>query len=156
VTNYLWIEAERPKATNFSEVDSVPGASGLSGLVLDTRIESGSAEGYYADYQIPVLTTAEQEVWVAARIPEERRGDVTLAIADQILKFPSDYVALYGQGLAWYKLGTTVLKGNMTNIRIQVNSGGAPMAFDAILLTPIPFTPSATIPPMPIIKPAPK
>lgn len=153
-SDYLWIEAERVDTanTNFSEIDNVPGASGRAALVLDTRIDSGEPNGYYAEYKIPVLSKADQEVWVAARIPEERRGDVSILIGDQLMPMPKEYSALYGQGLAWYKLGTTKLQGNLSTVRVQVNSAGAPIAIDAIVLTPVPFTPSATTPPMPVIQ----
>ena len=99
-----------------------------------------------------MLSTAEQEVWISAKIPAERRGDVSVYIGDQLIPFPADYTALYGQGLAWYKLGTTALRGNVSTLRIQVNSAGAPIAIDTIVVTPIHFTPTATTPPMPAIK----
>lgn len=149
VSDFLWIEAEKAKDTNFSEIDNIPGASGQGALVLDTKIDSDT--GYYAEYSIPILTEAQQEVWIAARVPEERRKDIQIMIGDQTLPFPKDYAALYGQGLAWYKIGNTVLKGSLSKLRIVVSSSGTPIAFDTILISPIPFTPSATSPPMPVI-----
>ncbi|CAN5391486.1 hypothetical protein BH11ARM1_BH11ARM1_03410 [soil metagenome] len=148
--DYIWQEAERTTKTNFSEAATVTGASGTRCLMLDTQIAPGP-EGYYAEYPIPVRSREPQEVWIAARIPAGRRKDITVSIGDQILKLPDAPVTLYGQGIGWYKLGTTRLAGNLSTMRIIVNSEGAPIAIDTILLTPSPFTPTDVRPPLPSI-----
>ncbi len=150
VSNYTWIEAERSPDTNFSESAPYAGASSAQALILRTAIQPG-ASGYYAEYLLPVRTVEEQEVWIAARVPTERRASVSVFVAGQLMRLPESPVTLYGDGIGWYRLGTTKLAGGSSKLRIVVDSPGAPIAIDTILLTPGTFQPSAVTPPLPVI-----
>ncbi len=147
VSPYCWIEGEHTSDTNFSEVINVPGCASGGALALRTTIPVGST-GYYAVYPIPVKTKEDQEVWIAAKVPVERRGDLTVQIGGQILRISGDPVSLYGAGYGWYKLGTTRLAGNLSRLRIQVDTpGNAEIAIDTVLVTPEPFQPNGVYPP---------
>ncbi|MEZ0326550.1 MAG: hypothetical protein ACAH95_11655 [Fimbriimonas sp.] len=148
VSNYTWIEAERSQETNFSESAPYAGASSAHALILKTAIQPGPG-GYYAEYLLPVRTPEDQEVWIAARIPAERRGSVSVFVAGQLMRLPDAPMALYGDGIGWYKLGTTKLAGGSSKLRIAVDSPGAEIAIDTILLMPGTFQPSAVMPPLP-------
>jgi hypothetical protein len=152
--DFIWQEAERTNTTNFSESSLYAGASGTKALILDTRIDPGP-DGYYAEYQIPVRSEEEQEVWIAAKIPAERHDDIIVQVGGQVLKLPEAPIVRYGQGLGWYKLGTTRLAGNLSKVRISVASAGPAIVLDAILITPHPFTPKAVQPPLPMFATAP-
>jgi len=145
-----WVEAERSTETNFSEAESLPGCSGGGALALRTGIPAG-AEGYFADFSIQVKTKEEQEVWIAAKIPAERRGDVRVIIDGQTLSITTDPLSSYGQGFAWYKLGTTRLAGTKAALRFEVKGApGVEIGLDVLLLTPRAFRPSGINPPDPV------
>jgi hypothetical protein len=149
VGNYTWIEAERSQDHTFSESAPYSGASNGNALILKTAIQP-NASGYYAEYSLPVRSQEDQEVWIAAKIPQERRANVTVFVAGQLMKLPESPVSLYGDGLGWYRLGTTKLASGSNKLRIVVDSPGAEIAIDTILLTPGNFQPSAVMPPIPV------
>jgi hypothetical protein len=138
---FYWLELEYAKDTTFSESVSMPGASNVGALVLATQL-AARPEGYYANFTIPVRTQEEQEVWLAARIPADKRKDVKIIIGSQILRLDEAPISMYGPGFAWYRAGVTRLSGNNEQVRLVVDSPeGADMAFDVLLLHPGRFTP---------------
>ncbi|CAN5504341.1 hypothetical protein BH11ARM2_BH11ARM2_12100 [soil metagenome] len=144
--SFLWIEGENSTKTNFSEPLTISGCSNGGALALQARLATD--EGYYAEYEIPVRTNLDQEVWLAARIPEGREQDVQVLIGGQLLTIGGPPARRYGQGFAWYKLGTTKLAGGTSRIRVQVPRPlGGNFAIDVILLTPVPFTPNGFVRP---------
>jgi hypothetical protein len=150
VGDVTWIEAERTTDQNFSEAPSWPGCSGGAALVLRTPLAPGP-EGFYAEFKIPVKSSADQEVWIAAAVPPERRADVSVVVNGQVMPLSGMPVSLYGEGFGWYKVGVTKLSGTVAKIRIQVlGSGASPIALDAITLTPRPFTPNGITQPDPM------
>ncbi len=147
VSSYCWVEAERYFESNFSESVKSPGCSGGSALALRTLIPP-SEGGYYANYRVPAKSRDDQEVWIAAKIPVDRRGDVSVVIGGQQMKLSGEPQSIYGGGFGWYRLGTTRIAGNLTNIRLQVDTAGNDeVAVDVILLTPVPFKPNGVTPP---------
>ena len=140
LAKYTWMEAEVSRSHNFSEVTPSAGCSGNAMLSLRTQIAS-QGDGYFADYNVPVRSTDEVELWVAARIPADQRPNVTVTIAGDAFTIQSEPISPYGQGFAWYRLGTTKLGGTQTKMRLQVNSKTADMAFDAFVLYPGHFQP---------------
>ncbi|MGV3614225.1 MAG: hypothetical protein ACO1SV_02715 [Fimbriimonas sp.] len=145
-----WLEAERTPTTNFSEPANFGGCSGNQALVLRTPIP-GDAEGYFAEYKFPVRTGDEQTVWIAARIPREKRGEVQIRLAGQTMVVTGEPTGLYGDGFGWYKLGTTRLAAGNETLRVQVAGlGGADLAIDVIVMTPRAFQPSGVTMPDPI------
>ena len=147
ISPYCWIEGERAYETNFSDVVTIPGCAGGSALSLRTPISPGVG-GYYAVYNVPVKTKEQQEVWLAAKIPVERREDVSISFGGQILRLDTDPVSLYGTGFGWYKVGKTRFAGNSVKLRLQVDSGGTnEIIIDTILVTPDDFKPNGVFPP---------
>ncbi|MEA2552659.1 MAG: hypothetical protein QOJ65_835 [Fimbriimonadaceae bacterium] len=141
VAPYSWIEAESSKDHNFSQIHDEPGCSRRTVLELDTKIMPEG--GFYASYELPVRSQADQEVWIAARIPPAHRDQVTVFLASQSFRIPDDAVSSYADGYAWYRLGTTKLGGRTTNLKIVVNSpGGADLGIDAVLIYPGSFKPN--------------
>lgn len=141
VANYTWVEAESAKSHNFSTISSEAGCSGRSALILDTEVTPDG--GFFASYDLPVRTPEEQELWIAARIPEAARDDVTVVLAGKSYKIPADSVSAYGDGYAWYNLGSTKLGGKTTTLKILVNSKErADLGIDTILIYPGTFRPN--------------
>jgi hypothetical protein len=138
---YTWVEAESSKTNNFSEVVPDAGCSLGGMLSLDTQIASPSG-GYSADYNVPVKSTQDVEIWVAARIPADQRPNFTLTVAGDTFKIESEPVSPYGQGFGWYKLGVTRFAGKQTKMQIQVNSATADLAIDAFVFFPGHFQPN--------------
>jgi hypothetical protein len=148
--DYLWMEAEFSKNHNFSETQLRLGASNSYVLSLRTTLEA-YAQSYYADYSFAARSESELEVWIAARIPAEMRQYVTLNIGGQVLGIQGEGLSKYGDGFAWYKLGTSRVVPGMNKIQLSVNAAqGAELAIDSILLYPGTFRPNGVIPPDPI------
>jgi hypothetical protein len=138
--SYSWLEAERNLDNNFSEPREIPGCSDDRALVLRTPLPTPA--GFYADYNVSVRTTGDQDVWISARIPADRRSDVRMIVGGQVLTISQPPVSGYGDHFAWYNLGKTRLSGNQMKIKLVVLNGtDADFAFDSILLTPDPFVP---------------
>jgi hypothetical protein len=149
LANYSWIEAEISRPNTFSEVTPVPGCSGGNVLSLTTEIGS-EVQTYEVSYNVAVRTTVEQEVWIAARIPAERRGDLKVNIGGQLMGISGEPVSLYGLGYGWYRLGTTRLAGSMVQLKIDISSPrGADLALDTIVLYPGNFRPNGVSMPQP-------
>lgn len=149
-------EGEKCYDTNFSQIETDPGCSMGGALVLHTPLPPEPG-GYYAQFTMQSKSRSDQEVWLAASIPLERRGDVTVSVNGQVMLLTGDPVGNYGDGFGWYKLGVTKLAADPAKVRIQVNGPAAsPIAIDAIVMTPRPFTPTGPdmpdaviFPPMP-------
>ncbi len=141
---YTWVEAESAKEHNWSDIARIAGCSGEGSLVLRTPL-GPPATGYVANYPLMVRSGSDQEVWIAAKIPVERRADVVVIVGGQPLRITSEPIGLYGNGFGWYKLGTTRLAGGQSSMRVEIAaSNNQEIALDVILLTPRPFKPDAT------------
>lgn len=141
LAKYSWIEAESCKETNFSEGKSVPGTSNGLVLSLTTQIQDPEAV-YSAEYEVPARTLEDVDVWVAARIPRENRRDFAVDIGGQILRIQNDGLSAYSGGFVWFRMGTTKLARGQNKIVLTMNAPtGIDMAVDAILLTPVGFSP---------------
>ena len=150
-----WVEAESSRTNTFSENAILGGCSGGAALMLSPRLPN--PQGFYAEYSVSVRYYGIQNVWIAARIPADKRKLVSLTVGGQTLSLPEQPTAFYGQGFAWYKLGTTRLSGNLATVRVDVaNALLADMAFDAIVFTPENFSPRGlNLPPVsPLVVPA--
>lgn len=140
---YTFIEAESTKKTTFSDSVSSPGASNNQALILRS-LPGGS---YFAEYNIPVKTEDDQVVWVAARIPDENQGCLTVEIGGQLITLEKQS-AVYGRGFSWYKGGVTQLRGATAKLVLNANSSDAlDIAIDAILIAPSNYTPQGSFPP---------
>ncbi|RYG24091.1 hypothetical protein EON82_11935 [bacterium] len=136
-----WVEAETATDTNFSEATPIPGAS--NGQALALRALMPPADGFYANYSIPVATKSDVELWVAAKIPAERRSELSAEVGGQTLTVTEVPLSSYGAGFAWYRLGTTRLSGNVGKVTLRMRSGlGAEAAIDTIVLAPSGWRPS--------------
>lgn len=150
VGNVAVVEIEKSPETNFSEVANVPGCSGGGALVLRTPIAPGP-QGYFVEVTVPSKSRDEQEVWLSASIPLEKRHEITVSVNGQLLPLTGEPVGTYGDGYGWYKLGVTRLGGDPVKVRIMVSgAASAPIALDSLVLTPRPFKPLGPYPPDPI------
>lgn len=136
-----WIEAERTPFNNFSDTEILGGCSGNGALTLRTTVPQPG--GFYAEYKVLSRTSSDQEVWIAARIPKERRADFTLAVSGQTMRIQGEPVGGYGDGFGWYRLGTTRLNQGSQTVRIDFKGGnGGDASLDVILLEVTPFRPN--------------
>lgn len=142
---FCWVEGEATTATNFSEPLQVAGCSGGGVLSLATSL---LGRDYFAEYEVPVKNKGDQEVWIAARIPEDLRSKVRVLVGNQVMTISGEGVSPYGLGFAWYKCGSTKLAGARAKVRIEVTSDqGIDMALDVIMISPSGFRPNGiTIP----------
>jgi hypothetical protein len=141
VAPYVWIEAENCKDHNFSQISNDAGCSDGHALELDTKITPD--EGFSATYKIPVRSRGDQELWIAARIPEEFRDNVTVVLAGATYTIPQQGASTYGDGYTWYRIATTKLGGNESTLKILVNAPhGADLGIDAIVIYPGVFHPN--------------
>jgi hypothetical protein len=144
---YDWIEAESSKDHTFSEGTALMGCSNNSALALRTQIAPNAA-GYVARYKTNVRSKDEQEVWIAARIPQDQRKNIRVVVEGQTLTFDVEPISLYGSGFGWYRLGTTQLVGNTAQIEVQVFAGDAAnILLDTIVLFPGKFEPKGVFQP---------
>lgn len=146
---FSWIEAERPKESTMSGPQPEAGTSSGSVLSLRTSLAGPSLQSFSADYEVPVRTNEDQEVWLAAAIPASERDRVRVTVAGQVLQIQGEPVGLYGSNYGWYKVGRTTLRGTKASVRLEVVAGaGADFAFDAILIAPPGFVPDGVTPPL--------
>jgi len=152
VAPYVWVEAETCRDHNFSAITPDAGCCGGGALVLDTRITP--QDGFTATYQMPVRNRGDQELWIAARIPEEFRDNVSVSLAGATYSIPSRGASSYGDGYRWYKLAIVKIAGQSSALSIHVNAPhGADIGIDAIVLYPGTFRPNGVqMPLVPEIK----
>lgn len=144
---YVWQEGEATRRSTFSETTQVSGCSGGAVLALHAAMPGGA---YYAEYDIPLRTRLDQEVWIAAKIPKGQEKLWTIEIGGQIMHLETNGVSGYGTGFAWYRAGRTRLINNPSKMRISVEPAqGTEAALDAIVLFPGTFHPNGqTMPPV--------
>lgn len=144
VGRLMWIEGERPTETNFSGPVPIPGCCNGSALTLNVPVAT-TPDGYFATYDVNVTSQQDVEVWMAARIPKEQRGEFRMIVGGESMRITEEPVSVYGQGFAWYKLGVTRLGGDQTTVRLEVKpTASADLAIDAILFYPGTFRPNGT------------
>ena len=139
---FVWVEGENSRDNTFSGSMPLPGCSNGAALALRTPVTI-DPHGFYAAYDIPVLSDETQEIWIAARIPEDERPYVVLDAGGQKLHIGEDPIGAYSNGFAWYHMGSVKLVGPAAKLTVQVLSPqGIDIALDAILVSPVPFTPN--------------
>lgn len=147
---FTWVEIERSKENNFSEVVNTSAASG--GGYLSIRTQLPPDEGYVANLEVPSHSKEDLEVWVAARIPAEVRGSVSVVIGGQVLPLVGDPIGGYGDDFGWYKLGMTRLASGTNKAKIVVNGSSlTEMGFDVLVFAPLGFKPNAVTLPLPSV-----
>lgn len=146
--DFSWTEAEASEVNTFSETVKSPGCSGGAALAIHSTLDAVGS--YYADYEVPIHSKNDQELWIAARIPPEQRGFVSLRIASQTFLITGEPIGLYAGGFGWYRLGLTKLLGDDAKVRVTVVGQLPDIAIDAILLAPPSFTPDGVSYPEPL------
>ena len=144
LTGVIWSEFESSSRNLFSEVTSDAGCSNGSCLTLRTPLAEATGL-VYAELDVPQRTTANLEVWVAARIPNPAdRAKLKLKIGGQTMNFTASApLSPYGSGFAWYQLGTTRLPSLKTTVRVEISgSTTTDLSLDCLVLTPQPFQPN--------------
>lgn len=143
---YIWIEAETSRTTNFSEVLTVSGANSSSVLAL-TSPSSLDSRGFFAEYNIPVRAE-EVDIWVAARISPAARKSLKVNVGGQELSVLEEPTRPYGPGFAWYRMGSTSLKGTSMKVTLQIFGDNTNDVWvDTILVTPPSLSPKGPVPP---------
>lgn len=146
-SDYSWIEAESSPRNNFSETGSIQSCSESGALLLNTTLSTQG--GYFAEFDVSVRSTRDQEVWIAAKLPSDRWQEMSVIIGGQVLTPQGPPVSFYGNGFAWYRMGTTRLQGSKVTARIQLPGAIADAGLDVLLLSPSPFVPRGVSPPEP-------
>ena len=148
-STYFWQEGEATRKASFSESSMISGCSGGAALSLHAVMPNTS---YYADYDIPLRSRQDQEVWIAAKIPKGEEKGWTVDVSGQVLRITGPGMSGYGNGFAWYKLGTTRLLNQRNKVRVSVAATqGTEEALDALLFFPGTFTPSGQLMPAVIL-----
>ena len=147
-----WIEAESSPDTTFSESAPLPGASGDRALVL--RAALPPEDGFTARYDVPVRNRDEVELWIAARVAPEHRGDLEATIGGVTLVAGEPPVSAYGAGFAWYRMGRTRLGGGTAKVELRLRSEiGVEAAIDALVFAPTGWRPNGVTYPYGVIVP---
>ncbi len=136
----LWYEAENSRDTNFSGTSANTGCSGGSVLELRNPVVV-PVSGFVASYPVPSMP-GKYDVWLAAKIPIDKRGDVFVIAGNQSFGLLTPPTGAYGTGYGWYKIGSIRTGGSSQTVKIIVN-GLIPgdIAIDCIVLTQVPFEP---------------
>jgi hypothetical protein len=153
LTPFIWIEAERPVAHNFSGAAFRAGASSGAYLKLDRR-EAPVSGVFRARYAIDVLRDGSYDIWVAGKVPG-RPGvsPLTWQVDDEPANSldKADAVgADFAGGMAWFQLGRATLQAGRHELTL-VTPRRAPgenqrfvAGFDAIVLSREPFHPNGS------------
>jgi hypothetical protein len=150
ISTFTWIEGESTRDHNFSGPVALPECSGTGALLLRTRFDEPDQQ-YQASYTVMARSGAEQEVWVAAKLPPGANSGLEIAIGSQIMTVQSGPLSPYGSGFAWYKMGTTRLTAGAVKIMLRAHPDpDSEVAVDVILLYPGAFTPSGVVVPDPV------
>ena len=142
----LWYEAEGSRDSSFSGAVVNTGCSASAVLELRSPVVS-PPNGFVASYGLP-STTATYDVWIAAKIPVDKRPDVILVAGSQSFNVLGNPTGVYGTGFGWFKMGSLRTAGNPQSLKLIV-SGNAPgdIQVDCIVLTQLPFSPDGLIHP---------
>jgi len=147
---FTWIEGEATRDHNFSGAMFLPECSNGGCLVLRTRLDD-PAQSYKASYTVPARSGAEQEVWIAAKIPSGAKDAIQVSIGGQLMTAQTGPLSPYGSGFAWYKMGTTRVSSGSVRVNVLATPrANSEIAIDAILLYPGTFTPSGVSVPDPV------
>jgi len=154
---YSWVEGESFESGTLGESVFFPGCSRNGAYRMQTKLAM-AGQRYRVNYTLLPRTQADQEVWIAARIPPELRPDIRITVGTQVFALPDKPICPYGLGFAWYHLGTTKLGSDPVTVSVIVEgANGFEMAIDNFLLTPdSQFLPNGVQIPDPIVFDQPK
>ncbi|MCX7799003.1 MAG: hypothetical protein N2109_01515 [Fimbriimonadales bacterium] len=135
--SFTWMEAESARSMAAGEVIASPGASGDTALRLQVPARL-SQEPIVVEYSLPVRSNADQELWVAARLPGNQARNVSLVLQGQRWQLAGQPLSAYGQGFAWYRVGVTRLQTGYAELKLEIlPEEGLDLGFDAFLLAPV-------------------
>lgn len=147
LADYTWVEAEASKTHNFSEVAPIPGTNGGAALRLKS-LGMIDPRGTFSEYVVPVRSVEDQEIWMAAIIPPEVRGNVSIRILGSEMVIQGEPVQRYANGFSWYRFGVTKLSGTTARFQVVVNNTEPTEIYiDTIFVAPIGITPNGPLPP---------
>jgi hypothetical protein len=150
LAKWTWIEAESSREHSFNGSFTDYGCSGNRALVVRNRVE-GDRASFEANYSVQQRTDAEQEVWVAAKVPPGNPECLSMRIGGQVMIASGPPISVYGSGFGWYKLGTTKFAEGLTKITIvAAPAAKTEVQVDAIMITPVSFIPNGIFIPDPI------
>lgn len=156
LARFTWVEGEMYESGNLGEATLIPGCSMDGAFRMSTKLNI-PGHRYKVTYSVLPRTQLDQDVWIAARVPDDVRSNVRVVVGTQVFSLGDKPIAPYGLGFAWYKLGTTKLGLDPVTVTVIVDGqNGFDIAVDAILLTPDKFEPHDVGKPDPIPFDAPK
>ncbi len=162
---FVWVEAERPTAHNFSGLSFQAGSSAGTYLKLDRR-DPPVTGVYRARYVVDVVREASYEIWVAGRVPGRpgvsplvwQIDDEPPASLDKADPVGEDYAG----GMAWFQLGRATLKAGRHELVVAVPrpadgpSGRFVAGLDAVVFSRDRFQPRGVEKPVLKLTPLPK
>lgn len=145
LSDYNWIEVDTSKNFTLGQALDMPGCSG--GRAFEVRSQlSLTGKTYRIELPVASKSSADQVVWLAAKIPVADRNKVRIVYGSQALPLASNPVGHYGDGFAWYRCGITRLGHDSGPLAIQIDgSDGIDAVFDVVLLAPEGITPNGTV-----------
>ncbi|MHB8637961.1 MAG: hypothetical protein ACYC96_15995 [Fimbriimonadaceae bacterium] len=150
LSRYTWIEGESAQSGTLGEHIFYPGCSMNGAYRMETKLNI-PGQRYRVSYSMFPKTQADQDVWIAARVPRALREGMRVVVGTQVFSLSTAPVCPYGLGFAWYHLGTTKLGVDPVSVTVTVDgTTGFEMAIDAILITPDKFAPYGARIPDPI------
>ena len=146
------IEGETIESATLGERTLIPGCSHDAAFRFETKLDI-PGQYYRATYQVPARVGVDQDVWIAARVPEPIRKLVRVSVGSQSFPLPETPVSPYGLGFAWYHIGVTRFTQSLELVFEVDGRAGFDVALDTIVVTPTTtnFVPNGVRLPDPIV-----
>lgn len=141
---YLWRSADSANAAQLAGLVTRSGSSSKQVLRMAPRF-GGMAE---ALFKVTTRIPGNHEVWVAASVPSGAVHRLAAQYGEIVLGPAETGISGYGQGFAWYKLGTINLIEGDHQVKVQFSANpGEEVLLDTLVLAPLNFRPDGPRPP---------
>ena len=141
---YLWRSADSANAAQLAGLVTRSGSSSKQVLRMAPRF-GGMAE---AQFKVTTRIPGNHEVWVAASVPAGAVHRLAAQFGEIVLGPAETGISGYGQGFAWYKLGSVNLIEGDHQIKVQFSANpGEEVLLDTLVLAPMNFRPDGPRPP---------
>ena len=141
---YLWRSADSANAAQLAGLVTRTGSSSKQVLRMAPRF-GGMAE---AQFKVTTRIPGNHEVWVAASVPSGAVHRLAAQFGEIVLGPAETGISGYGQGFAWYKLGSVNLIEGDHQVKVQFSANpGEEVLLDTLVLAPMNFRPDGPRPP---------
>jgi hypothetical protein len=141
---YLWRSADSANAAQLAGLVTRSGSSSKQVLRMAPRF-GGMAE---AQFKVTTRIPGNHEVWVAASVPAGAVHRLAAQFGEIVLGPAESGISGYGQGFAWYKLGSVNLIEGDHQFKVQFSANpGEEVLLDTLVLAPMNFRPDGPRPP---------